>query len=108
VKAIQGKKTDKRDAKWTADIFNHTPVAGSFILPADIRQLLDLFRHRWKLTNFTTCEKNEHRIVLLSPTSNWMMYSRMASARLTLQLPPEFWTPQRRESQMLLPFVQNT
>ena len=58
VKAIRGKKTDKRDARWIADIFKHDLVAGSFIPPADIRQLRDLFRYRWKLTSFTTGEKN--------------------------------------------------
>ena len=58
VKAIRGKKTDKRDAKWIADIFKHDLVSGSFIPPADIRQLRDLFRYRWKLTSFTTGEKN--------------------------------------------------
>ena len=58
VKAIRGKKTDKRDAKWIADIFKHDLVAGSFIPPPDIRQLRDLVRYRWKLTNFTTGEKN--------------------------------------------------
>ena len=58
VKAIRGKKTDKRDTKWIADIFKHDLVAGSFIPPADIRQLRDLVRYRWKLTNFTTGEKN--------------------------------------------------
>ena len=58
VKAIRGKKTDKRDAKWIADIFKHDLVAGSFIPPADIRQLRDLVRYRWKLTSFTTGEKN--------------------------------------------------
>lgn len=58
MKAIRGKKTDKRDAKWIADISRHDLVAGSFIPPADIRQLRDLVRYRWKLTNFTTGEKN--------------------------------------------------
>ena len=58
MKAIQGKKTDKRDAKWIADIFKHDLVAGSFIPSADILQLRDLVRYRWKLTNFTTGEKN--------------------------------------------------
>ena len=58
VKAIRGKKTDKKDAKWIADIFKHDLVSGSFIPPADIRQLRDLVRYRWKLTNFTTGEKN--------------------------------------------------
>lgn len=58
VKAIRGKKTDKKDAKWIADIFKHDLVSGSFIPPADIRQLRDLVRYRCKLTNFTTGEKN--------------------------------------------------
>ena len=58
VKAIRGKKTDKRDAKWIADIFKHDLVTGSFIPPADIRQLRDLVRYHWKLTNFNVGEKN--------------------------------------------------
>ena len=58
VKAIRGKKTDKKDAKWIADIFKHDLVSGSFIPPADIRQLRDLVRYRWKLTNFKVGEKN--------------------------------------------------
>lgn len=58
VKAIRGKKTDKKDAKWIADIFKHDLVTGSFIPPADIRQLRDLVRYRSKLTSFTTGEKN--------------------------------------------------
>jgi len=58
VKAIKGKKTDKRDAKWIADIFKHDLINGSFIPPPDIRQLRDLVRYRFKLTNYTTGEKN--------------------------------------------------
>ncbi len=58
VKAIRGKKTDKKDAKWIADLFKHDLVAGSFIPPLDIRQLRDLMRYRVKLTNFNTGEKN--------------------------------------------------
>lgn len=58
VKAIRGTKTDKRDAKWIADIFKHDLVSGSFIPPADIRQLRDLVRYHWKRTNFTTGEKS--------------------------------------------------
>lgn len=58
VKAIRGKKTDKRDAKWIADIFKHDLVSGSFIPPAEIRQLRDLMRYRNKLTNFNVGEKN--------------------------------------------------
>lgn len=58
VKAIRGKKTDKKDAKWIADLFKHDLVAGSFMPPADIRQLRDLMRYRCKLTNFQSSEKN--------------------------------------------------
>ena len=57
-KAIKGKKTDKRDAKWIADVFKHDMVNGSFIPPADIRQLRDLVRYHFKLTSYTTGEKN--------------------------------------------------
>jgi len=58
VKAIRGKKTDARDAKWIADIFKHDLVSGSFIPPPQIRQLRDLMRYRSKLTGFCTGEKN--------------------------------------------------
>ena len=58
VKAIRGKKTDKKDAKWIADIFKHDLVVGSFIPPLDIRQLRDLCRYRTKLVGFNTGEKN--------------------------------------------------
>ena len=58
VKAIRGKKTDEKDAKWIADIFKHGLVSGSFIPPLAIRQLRDLVRYRRKLTNFVTGEKN--------------------------------------------------
>lgn len=58
VKSIRGKKTDKKDAKWIADIFKHNLVSGSFIPPADIRQLRDLVRYNVKLTSYTTGEKN--------------------------------------------------
>ena len=58
VKSIRGKKTDKKDAKWIADIFKHDLVSGSFIPPPDIRQLRDLVRYHFKLTSYTTGEKN--------------------------------------------------
>ena len=58
VKAIRGKKTDKKDAKWIADLFKHDLVAGSFMPPLPIRQLRDLMRYRFKLTNFSSSEKN--------------------------------------------------
>jgi transposase len=58
VKAIRGKKTDSRDARWIADIFKHDLVSSSFIPPFEIRQLRDLMRYRVKLTSFSVGEKN--------------------------------------------------
>jgi transposase len=58
VKAIRGKKTDQKDAKWIADIFKHDLVQASFIPPFEVRQLRDLVRYSRKLTNFSTGEKN--------------------------------------------------
>lgn len=58
VRAIPGKKTDKKDSVWIADIFKHGLVSPSFIPPSDIRQLRDLMRYRFKLINCRTSEKN--------------------------------------------------
>jgi len=58
VKAIRGKKTDKKDAQWIADLFKHDLVASSFMPPLPIRQLRDLMRYRFKLINFMSSEKN--------------------------------------------------
>jgi transposase len=58
VKAIRGKKTDKKDSLWIADLHKHGLVPGSFIPPADIRALRDLMRYRSKLVSFRSSEKN--------------------------------------------------
>jgi len=58
VKAIKGKKTDKRDAKWISELFKCDLVRSSFIPPLDIRQLRDLCRYYVKLTYMCTSEKN--------------------------------------------------
>jgi len=42
VKVICGKKTDKKDSIWIADLYKYSLVPGSFILPADIREIRDL------------------------------------------------------------------
>lgn len=57
-KAIKGKKTDKKDFKWIADLFKHDLISNSFIPPADIRQFRDLSRYRYKLTYIKVSEKN--------------------------------------------------
>ena len=58
VRSIPGKKTDKKDSKWIADMFKHGLVEPSFMPPSDIRQLRDLMRYRNKLVKMRTSEKN--------------------------------------------------
>lgn len=58
VKNIPGKKTDKRDSLWLADLHKHGLIPGSFIPPKNIRELRDLMRYRFKLINIRSSEKN--------------------------------------------------
>jgi len=58
VKAIKGKKTDKKDSKWIADLYKFYLVICSFIPPKDFRQLRELARYRFKLVCMKSSEKN--------------------------------------------------
>lgn len=58
VKAIKGKKTDKKDSKWICDMFKHDLVKGSFIPSKDFRELRDLARYRFKLICMRSSERN--------------------------------------------------
>lgn len=58
VKAIKGKKTDKKDAKWIAELFKCDLVRSSFIPPPLTRDLRELCRYHNKLTYMNTSEKN--------------------------------------------------
>jgi transposase len=58
VRAIRGKKTDKKDSKWIADLFKHDLVPGSFMPPKQIRDLREILRYRYKLVCFRSSEKN--------------------------------------------------
>ena len=57
-KPQKGNKTDRKDARWICDLYMCGMVQPSFIPPADIRQLRDLVRYRFKLTCMITSEKN--------------------------------------------------
>src|SRR6516225_2463992 len=46
IKALSGKKCDRRDASHLADLLQHGLLQGSFIPPVEIRQLRDLTRNR--------------------------------------------------------------
>lgn len=58
VKAIKGKKTDKKDSKWIADLYKFDLVRNSFIPPKDIRELREISRYRFKLVCMKSSEKN--------------------------------------------------
>ena len=58
VKAIKGKKTDKKDAKWIAELFKCDLVRSSFIPPPLTRHLRELCRYHAKLTYMNSSEKN--------------------------------------------------
>lgn len=73
VKGIRGKKTDKKDSIWLCDLHKHGLVPSSFIPPLLIRQIRDLMRYRYKLTNFKSSEKN--RIQNSLTVSNIMISS---------------------------------
>jgi len=91
VKAIKGKKTDKKDAQWIADLFKHDLVRGSFIPPEVIRQLRDLCRYWVKLSSYITGEKNRAQNCLT--VSNFKLdsvfsnvFGKSASAIITRML----------------------
>jgi transposase len=94
VEAIRGKKTDKRDAKWIADLFKCDLIVNSFIPPLVIRQLRDLMRYRFKLTDFGSSEKNRFQncltvsnIQLASVVSDTFGKSSMAIIEKLLENP---------------------
>jgi transposase len=61
VRAIKGKKTDKKDSKWIADLFKHDLVKSSFIPPKDIRECREIARYRFKLVCMKASEKNRYQ-----------------------------------------------
>lgn len=61
VKSIKGKKTDKKDARWIANLFRFDLVKNSFIPPSQIRALRELSRYRWKLNYNLHSEKNRYQ-----------------------------------------------
>lgn len=58
VKAIKGKKTNKKDSKWIADLYKFDLVRCSFIPPKDFRRLREIAGYRFKLVCMKSSEKN--------------------------------------------------
>ena len=61
VRAIKGKKTDKKDSKWIADLFKFDMVRSSFIPDKEVRALRELVRYRFKLVAMRSSEKNRYQ-----------------------------------------------
>lgn len=96
IKGIPGKKTDKRDSIWIADLHKHGLVRGSFIPPKKIRELRDLMRYRFKLTNFRSSEKNRFQnsltvsnIMISNVVSDTFGKSASAIIKYAMQNPNE-------------------
>jgi transposase len=60
VKAIPGKKTDRRDSVWLAELLQHGLLRSSVVPPAPIRELRDLTRYR--VTLCQECNRIANRI----------------------------------------------
>jgi transposase len=60
VKGIPGKKTDRRDSVWLAELLQHGLLTSSFVPPEPIRELRDLTRYR--VTLCQECNRIANRI----------------------------------------------
>jgi transposase len=60
VKAIPGKKTDRKDSAWLAELLQHGLLKSSFVPPEPIRELRDLTRYRVNLAQ--ECNRIANRI----------------------------------------------
>lgn len=63
-KTFPGNKTDRRDAKWLAELHRLGLVRPSFIPPKHIRELRDLTRYRHKLIRARSAEKSRIHNIL--------------------------------------------
>jgi transposase len=63
-KTFPGNKTDRRDAKWLAELHRLGLVQPSFIPPKPIRELRDLTRYRHKLVRARSAEKSRIHNIL--------------------------------------------
>ena len=61
VKAIKGKKTDKKDSKWICDLFKHDLIRFSYIPCKEIRELREIARYRYKLVCMRSSERNRYQ-----------------------------------------------
>jgi transposase len=55
---VPGRKTDVKDAEWTAELIRHGLVKASFVPPPQVRVLRELVRHRKALAGTLAAERN--------------------------------------------------
>ena len=102
-KPQKGNKTDRKDAKWICDLYMCGMVKPSFIPPADIRELRDLVRYRFKLTCMITGEKNRaHNCLTVSNLKLDDVFSDIFG-KSSFYCRTDFTTP--RETFDVTPFV---
>ncbi len=76
VKQRMGKKTDRADAKWLAELLAHDLIRPSFIPPPEISALRDLMRMRTTLVENRTQAKN--RVLAVLETTNVKLASLLS------------------------------
>jgi transposase len=68
IRNVPGRKTDVKDAEWIADLVRHGLIAKSFVQARPLRELRELLRHRRKLVESQSAERN--RLLKLLETAN--------------------------------------
>ncbi|TWA84525.1 transposase [Azospirillum brasilense] len=58
LKQVPGRKTDRKDAAWLAELLHHGLIRPSFVPPPEIRELRDLVHYRRSLVAAQTSERN--------------------------------------------------
>jgi Transposase and inactivated derivatives len=58
IKNVPGRKTDKADSQWICKLLISGLLKGSFIPPADIQKIRDLYRYKKKLVQYISSERN--------------------------------------------------
>ncbi len=64
--ALRGRKTDRKDAQWLADLLRHGLLKASFIPPPEIRELRELTRYRETLVREQSAVANRVQKVIES------------------------------------------
>jgi transposase len=73
VKALPGKKTDRKDSAWLAELLQHGLLKSSFVPPEPIRELRDLTRYRVNLAQ--ECNRIANRIQKVLEDANLKLAS---------------------------------